>query len=172
MIMKSILLSALMVGCLNWQPNESHHYSLYIDPQFTPTQSAAIIASATDWETKSGSFITFDGAGVNDGPDTISIYADSNLASDCGDGPVGCDISDGVDSHIYLPIAGDDSFFQQVSGHEIGHALGCNHIPTGNLMCADRGCAALTVQCGDLKEMCKHWGTFACEPSNMPGCEP
>jgi hypothetical protein len=165
-----LLVVVVLVGCLDWQPNQTHHYSLYIDPQFTSTQSAAIIAGATDWETKSGSFITFDEAGVENGSDTISIYAVSNIQADCDPGAVGCQETEGVDSNIYLPITGDDSYFQQVATHEVGHALGCNHIAAGNIMCADRGCAALTVQCGDIQEMCSHWAF--CDATTMPGCSP
>ena len=142
---------AMSMACGQFSKNESHHYELYIDPAFSDDQSAAIISAATEWQTKLGNFITFSGTTDDKGNDTIAVYAAdgmTTLAKDCnGDGDLGCEWPDGVKSHIYVPMTLDAATFRQVSLHEIGHSLGADHIGPGNVMCASKGCAAMTVQC-------------------------
>lgn len=170
--MKSMALIIGLVGCLQWQENNTHHYHLYIDPQFTVDQSNSIIAAATEWQEATQNFLTFDGAGVEHGYDTISIHSVQNVQNDCDTGAIGCEESAGVDSDIYLPANVTDSdFFKQIAGHEIGHSLGMPHIGSGNLMCADRGCAAMTVQCGDVTMLAQVWGNQF-DPTTLPICKP
>lgn len=173
---KQALLALSLVGCLDWAPSPNHHYDIYIDSSFSSDQAQAIVDAASEWQVATEGYFTFDVTLLDRGDETISIYADINstqLNKDCDShgGELGCQASDGVDSQIYMPLNGLDAVtFKQTATHEIGHALGANHIGPGNVMCADRGCAALTVQCGDVEEVAKEWN-YSFDPSVLTICK-
>jgi hypothetical protein len=50
----------------------------------------------------------------------------------------------------YVPFGTE--FDIQVVRHELGHALGLQHLGAGNIMCKSQGCATLDITCGDVNE--------------------
>lgn len=170
-----LTLGLALVGCLNWQPNSTHDYAVWIDSGFSVDQSNAIMSAVNEWERKSGGFVRFHGTMDENAPDVIRFHSDPNstaLNQDCNStNDLGCMWTDGVSSNVYVPITLDLDTFILTAKHETGHSIGANHIQPGNVMCSGIGCAAKTVQCGDLKEVCKEWNDPTCIPESMPGCQ-
>lgn len=165
---------AMTVGCIGWSENPTRHYEVFVDPTFSDDQANTIVEAVMEWQISTGSWITFSGTTVDTGEDTISFYAvsdEAQLMSKCSEGAVGCEFDDGVKSHIYMPAnVSDMVFFKQIAGHEAGHSLGMPHIGKNNLLCAERSCAALTVQCGDIIELAKVWDN-GFDPMSLPICQ-
>lgn len=172
-----LTLGLALTGCLNWQPNSTHEYAVWVDPGFSVDQSNAIMSAVNEWESKSGSFVRFHGTTDENASDVLRFHSDPNataLNQDCqASGELGCQWTDGVSSNIYIPTTLDPDTFIQTSRHEIGHALGAQHIPSTPpaIMCSDIGCAAKMVQCADLKEVCKEWNDPTCVAKTMPACQ-
>ena len=162
------ILSLSTVACLDWQKPDSNQYHLYISPEFTADQSEMIVQAATEWQVGMGNYIRFDGAGIENGENTINIYPTTMKELDPNGGRLG---ETWYGPKEKIEISTDSNDFYQTALHEMGHAIGANHIEAGNIMCADSGCASEHVQCGDVKEVCSHWGNnFQCDWAQMPVC--
>ena len=167
MFRKMMIMSMLAVGCLNWQENPTHEYKIYIDPSFTDDQANQIIASFTEWQVKTGNFVKFSGTTLENDVDGINVYPTTLQQLDKNDGILGETWSNGVSSKIEIALDAND--ISQISLHEIGHALGCNHIQgVGTIMFPNRSKAGYSVSCADVYEMCRHWDN--CDPNQMPAC--
>lgn len=152
---------ALLLGCSSDNPD--HHYHLVIASDFSPDQQQAIYDAASDWQTSTNGYVTFDGAPSPN--DVIHFYTatPSQIAFEFGGGYIGYDQTSGQSSTISLLTSLDAQTFHQTALHEIGHALGLVHTPPGTIMCADSACATLIVTCGDQKQLMH---------TTLPGCFP
>lgn len=165
-----LFLMILLSGCIvSWEKNPTHHYSLYIDPSFTDDQANDIISAATEWQLSMGNYITFDGAGKENGVDTINIYPTTMSALSASEGVLGEEWNQGINSKI--EISTDTNIFRLIALHELGHSLSANHIGPGNIMCSNNGCAGKKVTCADITEVCKHWSVWECQANSMPACQ-
>ena len=132
---------------------EPHHYHLVVSPDFSATQSAAIFDAATEWQTRSGGFVTFDGDANWFATIHFDVATSAQLTAEFGGGAIGLDTPQGKSSHIEILQGLDDQTFHQTALHELGHAIGLVHMTPGNVMCADTTCATLDVRCGDLQQL-------------------
>jgi len=163
---KFFIVAALVgsVGCIGWSKNDTHHYSLYISPDFTADQANQIADAANEWQYSMDNFITFDGAGIENAPNTINIYPATEKELKC----LGITW---YDTHEKIQIAVDNDTFATTARHEIGHAIGAKHIGPGNVMCADSGCAGSHITCEDVRDVCEAWGLWNCVADNMSACQ-
>lgn len=132
-------------------------YSVHLSPDWTPAGATAAMAALADWEGHVG--VTF----------TVTVTADpcpprsprslptmgfeacfvlapatlSGLQEYCGDDPslLGCTSYDGGTVQVLASL--DDGWKQQVTEHEVGHALGLRHVTdTGAVMYPNANLAA------------------------------
>lgn len=175
----SALVVCGMVGCGAWEKNSAHHYNIYVGNGFTDSQAAMIYDATTEWQVKSGNYITF--SGISDDtntPDVIAFSADSQqtIHQDFGASCFGNTQSEGQSSHIDVDDTLNDALFHETVLHEIGHAMGLVHNPdiganVSGIMCANNSCASPYVMCLDLKQLCSVWHEFDCVAETMPGCK-
>ena len=162
------------VGLVHWfYRNPNHHYDLFVSDNFSESQANMIIASATEWQTQTGQFITFSGTSFDGGPETISVYAAPNgmtLDQDCGgdSNVIGCEYNESIPSKIFIDTSLSDGLFAMTSLHELGHSIGLRHTLSG-IMCASAQCASPVVECIDVQQICSVWGGN-CDAASMPPC--
>ncbi len=139
------------------------HYHLDIAQAFTVAQANAILDAATEWQTSSGGFVSFDGQAST--TDVIHVHPSTaaDIAAEFGGGAWGFDRNGSDSATIAMLSTLDAESFHQTALHELGHALGLVHMPPGNVMCASSTCATLVVTCGDLDQLMG---------SRPPGCFP
>ena len=71
---------ALVIGCMNWQENQSHVYQVYIDPQFDAQEQVDIMQAAFDWEDATNGYIKFERGFDSSAADTISFFPADSFA--------------------------------------------------------------------------------------------
>ena len=113
-------------------------YSVYIDPKFSVDQQAAIVSAAQSWEAVTSARFTFQVGpcgGVHDGEICVLVASPGTLSP----GQMGATVVetfpsvDGGESALDATVT-DESEFQQLAAHEIGHAMGLVHTARGTLM--------------------------------------
>lgn len=168
------MLAGALIGCLQFEPSPTHEYGVYVDPAFSPAQHAAIMDAVTEWQVASGNFMRFHGTKDPKQPFTISVmatHAGWEYKRDCGAaGSLGCTFWKNTDeprTYLSLELSGD--LFRETALHELGHAIGLEHLGPGNIMCADDGCASKHVECGDLEELAQAWDDEF-DPQALPLC--
>jgi predicted Zn-dependent protease len=160
--MKTVLVLVLALACSD-DTTTPRHYHLNLTPGFSDDQSDAIFDAATEWQSQSGGFVTFDGAPSD--VDVITVYpaTSDQIVAEFGGGAIGIDETNGDSSTISIVTSLDPVTFHQTALHELGHALGLVHMTPGNVMCANTDCATLQVTCGDLGQLTHHTVT-GCYP--------
>ena len=166
-----------LAGCGALPPAD--HYTVYIDPAFGSDQSAAIVEGLQEWERAVG--VKFDIAMVKVELDKSyynsisfhpSTYQEINEITP-GSAYIGLtEYEKDSWNHVYnysnvlLDYKLDDATFAWAVRHEVGHALGLNHIGAGNLMCKNMACASRHVQCADQSEyyQLRNVHKFFCTP--------
>lgn len=149
--MKRVLVALAALAC-SGAPT-ARHYHLWVSEDFTAAQSAAIFDAATEWQTSSGGFVTFDGQPAV--TDVIVVHPSTldQIDVEFGGGAIGYDKNASGSSTIAILATLDPETFHQTALHELGHAFGLSHMPPGNVMCANSTCATLVVTCGDLDQL-------------------
>jgi len=161
LVIAIVSLVALLTGCDNGKFPTS--YTVYVDPAFGD-RVGDVVSSLEDWESKSGvqldivisnahcdktcnSVITIHQTSlaniqsmVPDQPDVIG-YTQYDKNGSKGNGYEGW-------ANVYVT----PDFQLQTLRHEEGHSLGLLHQGSGQLMCADQGCAALDITCEDINQ--------------------
>jgi hypothetical protein len=160
------LICALVCGCAY---HLDEHYTVSLDPTFTPTQQEAIIAGIDNWAAMLGDRFSYEVnvGGCEKGRGQVCIHAstrafvDTALGTSAGLGYTTRTFADDS-SDVYLPTDDNvsDALFQQIATHEEGHAWGLHHTEEGTLMCANTGCAALFVTCEDVVQYSELRGEF------------
>jgi hypothetical protein len=160
-------IGSLSIGCAGGRIYPTN-YNVFVDPAFGDNISD-VVGALDDWSSKTnvGFNITVlnmacddedidcisihpmslaDIKSISENPNTIGItfWHKSIAAKD----PYYCDYQGWGNS--YVPSGTD--FDVQDTRHELGHALGLQHLGAGNVMCKDQGCATLDIQCGDVNE--------------------
>lgn len=142
------------LGCaVGWEPNPTRHYHLKIDSTFSADQRQAIVDAATQWQTRSGDYVTFD-VDPTAWTDVITFESTSWFQmSREFDGSLGESIYQGQSTRIVVLNGLEGTTFHQTVTHEIGHAIGLVHSAPGTIMCKDSLCATLEVTCADLRQL-------------------
>lgn len=148
---KRAALVVLALACGN--ANGPRHYHLNLEPGFSDEQSQAIFDAATEWQSRSGNFVSFDGVQAWDDVITVHPATDDQIVAEFGGGAIGYDKTNGSSSTIAILASLDPETFHQTALHELGHALGLVHDTPGNIMCSNTVCATLEVTCGDLEQL-------------------
>jgi hypothetical protein len=147
--------------------NTTHHYHLDLaaddGSQFSQAQAQAIFDAASEWQSASDGFVTFDGQGAF--VDVIVVHPSTvdEIVAEFGGGAIGYNVTSGSSSTIAILTTLDTQTFHQTALHELGHALGLVHTTPGNVMCANTTCATLEVTCGDLMQL-THEHVAGCFP--------
>lgn len=150
--MRLWLVAALLIACSSTsEPNPTRHYHVQLSAAFTTEQATAIMSAVNVWETRSNSFVTFDGDTSSQSDIIVfELATQQALNREFGVGAIGLTSYAGQSSRIDILTGLDASTFTQTVEHEVGHALGLQHTIAGTVMCANTGCAALSVTCADV----------------------
>ncbi len=149
-----LVLATCSLACaVGWEANPTNHYHLKIPPSFTSDQAQMITDAATEWQKRSGNYVTFD-ADPRARFDVITFEGgDAFEMSRNFDGALGESIFDGQSTTIVIYDGLDATTFHQTVMHEIGHAIGLVHTGPGTIMCKDTGCATHEVTCADVQQL-------------------
>lgn len=169
---RCLLLCVLLPLSCVWQPSSSHHYSVYVDPSFSTLQRNEILDAADAWTAAMDGFVTFEYTDVASGDDLITVTANTmTQLKQWGSDTIGYTAYTGTAStNVYLPIVGlSDDDFKKDARHEMGHAIGAEHIGDGNTMSINVVNQPEHITCEDVKDVCAAWGS-TCLWSLMPAC--
>lgn len=172
MFKQCTLIAVLLVSDCTWEPSSSHRYKVYVDPSFSTLQRNEILDAADVWSTAMGGFVTFEYTDVASGDDLINVTAYTmTQLKQWGSDTVGYTAYTGTASTtVYVPIVGlSNDDFKKVTKHEVGHAIGAQHIGNGNTMAPNVVDQSETVTCEDVEDVCSAWGSY-CLASLMPAC--
>lgn len=156
---KLIIIScALQLSC---SYKYSEHYSVKIDPTFTPSQRDIIINGLDKWEEMTNGGVSFSAEILecdyaSDNNICIHFSSVKLLPHSNGPYPLGWTFYNNNSGDIYLGmdsyISNDKKALLQVVEHELGHGLGLVHTKPGDLMCKNTSCGALEVTCNDVHQ--------------------
>lgn len=172
MLKQCAIIAMLLVSDCTWQPSSSHHYNVYVDPSFSTLQRNEILDEATAWTTAMGGFVTFEYTDVASSDDLIDVNAYTlTQLKQWGSDAIGYTAYTGSPStNVYLPVVGmSNDDFKKIARHELGHAIGAEHIGSGNTMSPTVNSQSENITCEDVKDVCDAWGS-TCLPSLMPAC--
>ncbi len=167
----SLISLAVLVSACNWQINSTHHYNLDIETGFTADQYGLIINAADRWTAATDGMITFGLIGWSGDPTTITVTGMpvADLQAKYGADLAGvCQWTGGENSDLYISDNVDDTKFEHIVEHELGHSLGLDHTGPGTLMCKSISCASQDITCADVEQFCHIWG---CNAWDMRICQ-
>lgn len=164
-----------LIGC-GWEMNDYKIYQVSIDPAFDQHHSEMIWEGVEAWETAVEGAISFKRVEGTKYDDMILIVPASTDSLTFEDGAfgsghyiAGLTSYSGESAMCQVSLNQDDFKFQMVATHEIGHAIGMEHIrPDGTMMCADIECQVPMITCRDVIQFCDVW---SCVASQMKVCQ-
>lgn len=174
----AVVSSVCLLNCW-WEKNPTHQYQLDIDlSNLTPEQAEVIALAADDWSKATGGFVSFYSSKKfqpiwPEQTDNIIHIRGKSSKEVQETGFIGVCYWHGVGSDILLENDTDLERLRRVATHELGHSIGAQHIAKYNVMYYAYGGDAPTIQCDDVREVCKEWGEWSgCNPETMPVCQP
>ncbi len=142
----------------------SHHYDVYIDPDFMQDQRQSILNAIIEWQVDTENTITFTLIGQKTSQDPIIVILHSDqehMQKWYHDTTIGHTEYRGADSNIQIATDLGKRDFHECVLHEIGHALGLEHDEDGTIMAPDTSEASSFLTCRDMHAFCKVWGCDA-----------
>lgn len=182
-MIKSIAIAtvlASMMGCAygpktNDNVTPGYTYSVVIDPTFSDMDDSALLQGLSDWTTVSGGLIQFNSTiGICGAPASMTICVTAASAATFltvgGEadfiGLTVRNVNYTESSTVYIPVSQDVHYVQYqmttIFSHEIGHALGEEHIQATN-----SGVMYYSIQGATITPTCVDYAQYVSNHSSL-----